>query len=154
MKVHPQQGTHSQGGWSMRKLNENMQEILLYTCAAIVNKMVLNLGWCKGKEWHQWCIKIACKCFTQAVATLRKLHEENTCTKLMASIIERELSIVRGRLIEAAKKLPGSDDPHHKYLSEAYPEWVQAHVETILNASDTMNFVLHEHDGKASPVHH
>ncbi|KIK91007.1 hypothetical protein PAXRUDRAFT_27194 [Paxillus rubicundulus Ve08.2h10] len=140
-KVHAWQGTHGQGGQSMRKLNGNMQEILLYVHAAMLNKMLLNLGWCKG----------------EAVATLGKSHKDSTCTKPMASMIERELITVRGRLIEAAKKFTWkflqSNNPHKDPL-EAYLEWVQAHFKMILNTSDATNFFLHEHDGKASPVPH
>jgi hypothetical protein len=74
-KVRARRGTHGQGGRSTRKLDENTQEILLYARAAMVNEMLLNLGWCEGEEGHRRRIKTARECFAQAVAALGKSHE-------------------------------------------------------------------------------
>ena len=47
-----------------------------------------------------------------------------------------------------------SDDPHHKESPQAYSEWMQARVQTILHSNDTTNFFLHEHDSKVRVPHH
>ncbi|KIJ06734.1 hypothetical protein PAXINDRAFT_158641, partial [Paxillus involutus ATCC 200175] len=94
----------------------------------------------------------------KAVAALERSHSDNTCMKLTVLMIKRELSTVRGMLVEAAEKYAWkflqSDNPHHKTSLEleAYSKWLQAHVNTILNTNDTINIFLHEHDSNGGVV--
>jgi hypothetical protein len=52
-KSHAQHGTHGQGKRSVKDLDEDTKEVIEYAHVAMVNKMVLKLGWCEGEEGHQ-----------------------------------------------------------------------------------------------------
>ncbi|KAF9220460.1 hypothetical protein BS17DRAFT_882416 [Gyrodon lividus] len=149
-------GIHGRGSRATKDLGDNVQDILSYTHLALVNDMVLNMGWCNGDAGQKKRIAATRECFSQAVAALDKGDLNINCTKHMASAIERDLSAVQGRLADIAKtyaqRLLQSNDPQHKESPEAYAQWMQDHVAKLHDQKDVANFFLHEHDNTGAVV--
>ena len=52
-KLCAQCGTHGQGKQSVKDLDEDTKEIIEFARVAMVNEMVLVLGWCEGEGGHR-----------------------------------------------------------------------------------------------------
>ncbi|KAI6142164.1 hypothetical protein BKA82DRAFT_10412 [Pisolithus tinctorius] len=113
---------------------EDIQEVLKYTCQALANKMILNVGWPHG----------------QNTCTIWKSTMHVAMTKDIETLILKALGLIQSKAIEFGKtymmEFFRTDDIWLLADPLVYTLWKTSLLEKLKDQTGITNFFMHKHD--------